>query len=110
MYRAMTLLLATVSTVVLAQQVTITPNYKEADIRQIVEAVGAVTDKNFIIDPRVNAKVTMLSSTPMTPDAFYEAFLSILEVHQRRCRRRGRHRYPGHPGPERRCSPARADT
>jgi general secretion pathway protein D len=82
MYRAMTLLLATVSTVVLAQQVTITPNYKEADIRQIVEAVGAVTDKNFIIDPRVNAKVTMLSSTPMTPDAFYEAFLSILEVHQ----------------------------
>jgi general secretion pathway protein D len=82
MYQAMTLLLATVSTVVLAQQVTITPNYKEADIRQIVEAVGAVTDKNFIIDPRVNAKVTMLSSTPMTPDAFYEAFLSILEVHQ----------------------------
>ena len=49
-YRAMTLLLATVSTIVLAQQVTITPNYKEADIRQIVEAVGAVTDKNFIID------------------------------------------------------------
>jgi general secretion pathway protein D len=78
----MTLLLATVSTIVLAQQVTITPNYKEADIRQIVEAVGAVTDKNFIIDPRVNAKVTMLSSTPMSPDAFYEAFLSILEVHQ----------------------------
>ena len=65
-----------------AQQVTITPNYKEADIRQIVEAVSAVTDRNFIIDPRVNAKVTMLSKTPMTPDAFYEAFLAILEVHQ----------------------------
>ncbi len=66
----------------IAQQVTITPNYKEADIRQIVEAVSAVTDRNFIIDPRVNAKVTMLSKTPMTPDAFYEAFLAILEVHQ----------------------------
>jgi general secretion pathway protein D len=65
-----------------AQQVTITPNYKEADIRQIVEAVSAVTNRNFIIDPRVNAKVTMLSKTPMTPDAFYEAFLAILEVHQ----------------------------
>ena len=65
-----------------AQQVTITPNYKEADIRQIVEAVSAVTDRNFIIAPRVNAKVTMLSKTPMTPDAFYEAFLAILEVHQ----------------------------
>ena len=63
------------------QQATITPNYKEADIRQIIEAVGEVTQKNFIIDPRVNAKVTMLSSTAMTPDAFYEAFLSILQVH-----------------------------
>jgi general secretion pathway protein D len=64
-----------------SQQATITPNYKEADIRQIVEAVGEVTQKNFIIDPRVNAKVTMVSSTPMTPEAFYEAFLSILQVH-----------------------------
>jgi len=64
-----------------SQQATITPNYKEADIRQIIEAVGEVTRKNFIIDPRVNAKVTMLSSTPMSPDAFYEAFLSILAVH-----------------------------
>ncbi len=63
-----------------AQQ-SITPNYKDADIRQIVEAVGAVTNKNFIIDPRVTGKVTLLSSTPMSPDAFYEAFLSILEVH-----------------------------
>jgi len=63
------------------QQATITPNFKEADIREIIEAVGAVTQKNFIIDPRVNADVTMLSSAPMAPDAFYEAFLSILEVH-----------------------------
>jgi len=64
-----------------AQEPTITPNYKDADIKQIIEAVGAVTGKNFIIDPRVSAKVTMLSSSPMSPDAFYEAFLSILEVH-----------------------------
>jgi general secretion pathway protein D len=62
------------------QEPTITPNYREADIRQIVEAVGEVTGRNFILDPRVNAKVTMLSSTPMSPDAFYEAFLSILQV------------------------------
>ena len=59
----------------------ITPNYKEADLGQIVEAVSQVTGKNFIIDPRVKAQVTMLSSTPMTPAAFYEAFLAILQVH-----------------------------
>jgi general secretion pathway protein D len=79
--QAATLLLLFVAAVAMAQQPTITPNYKDADIRKIVEAVGAVTGKNFILDPRVNAKVTMLSSTELSPDAFYEAFLSILEVH-----------------------------
>ena len=43
--------------------------------------MSEVTGKNFIIDPRVNAKVTMLSSTPMSPAAFYEAFLAVLQVY-----------------------------
>src|SRR5580658_7999975 len=60
---------------------TITPNYKDADLSQIIQAVAEVTGKNFIIDPRVNAKVTMLSATPMSPGAFYEAFLSVLQVY-----------------------------
>jgi general secretion pathway protein D len=60
---------------------TITPNYKDADLSQIIQAVAEVTGKNFIIDPRVNAKVTMLSATPMTPDQFYQAFLSVLQVY-----------------------------
>ena len=51
-------------------QTMITPNYKDADLAQIVEAVSQVTGKNFIIDPRVKAQVTMLSATPMTADAF----------------------------------------
>src|SRR5256886_1769631 len=59
----------------------ITPNFKDADITQVAEAVAAATGKNFIIDPRVRAQVTMLSSTAMTPPAFYEAFLSILQVY-----------------------------
>jgi len=77
------LALALVTGPVAAQQAqgAITPNYKDADIRQVIEAVGAVTGKNFVLDPRVKAQVTMLSSAPMTPDAFYEAFLSILAVY-----------------------------
>jgi general secretion pathway protein D len=63
------------------EDATITPNYKDADLTQIITAVGEVTGKNFIIDPRVNAKVTMLSSTPMSPAAFYEAFLAVLQVY-----------------------------
>jgi general secretion pathway protein D len=59
----------------------ITPNFKDADITQIAEAVAAATGKNFIMDPRVRAQVTMLSSTPMSPEGFYQAFLSILAVY-----------------------------
>jgi general secretion pathway protein D len=59
----------------------ITPNFKDADITQIIEAVAMATGKNFIIDPRVRAQVTMLSATSMTVDQFYQAFLAILQVH-----------------------------
>lgn len=75
------LALAFTASAAVAQSPTITPNYKDADLRQIIEAVSAITGRNFIVDPRVRAQVTMLSAEPMSPDAFYAAFLSILEVH-----------------------------
>ena len=81
---AVTLAALALSAMALAEQPNsqrITPNFKDADITQIIEAVGMATGKNFIIDPRVRAQVTMLSSTPMTPDQFYQAFLAILQVH-----------------------------
>ena len=64
-----------------AEEATITPNFKDADIRSVIEAVGEATGKSFIIDPRVRGEVTLTSSNPMTPSAFYETFLSILQVH-----------------------------
>src|SRR6185295_8436193 len=60
----------------------ITPSFKDAEIGQVIEAVAAATGKTIIPDPRVRAQVTMLSQTPMTPGAFYEAFLALLSVHQ----------------------------
>jgi general secretion pathway protein D len=59
----------------------ITPNFKDADLSQIIEAVSTATGRNIIIDPRVRAQVTLLSDKPMTPDQFYQAFLAILQVH-----------------------------
>ena len=59
----------------------IMPNYRDADLRQVVEAVGVVTGRNFLVDPRVTGEVTFLSYTPMTPESFYEAFLATLSVH-----------------------------
>ena len=74
--------LAAMVSIASAQQAgRITPNFKDADITQITEAVAAATGKNFIVDPRVRAQVTMISSTPMSPPAFYEAYLAILQVH-----------------------------
>ncbi len=64
-----------------AQDAGITLNWKDADIRIVVEAVSEATGKNFILDPRVTGKVNLLSAEPMSKDAFYEAFLSILQVH-----------------------------
>ena len=77
----LTTLVLSIASIAWAQQADVTLNWKDADIRKVVEAVSEVTGKNFILDPRVSGKVTLLSSTPMSPDAFYEAFLSILQVH-----------------------------
>ena len=72
--------LLSVAAITWSQQPAATLNWKDADIRQVVEAVSAVTGKNFILDPRVTGRVTLLSPTPLGPDALYEAFLSILQV------------------------------
>jgi general secretion pathway protein D len=76
-------LLAAVVTIASAQSGAemITPNFKNADIGQVAEAVAMATHKNFVLDPRVRAQVTMLSTTPMSPAAFYQTFLAILQVH-----------------------------
>ena len=59
----------------------ITLNLKDADIRALISTVSKFTGKNFIIDPRVKAKITVVSSETLTPEEVYEVFLSILQVH-----------------------------
>ncbi len=64
-----------------AAEETATLNLKDADIRVLIDTVASVTGKNFIIDPRVKAKVTVVSAQPMAADELYQIFLSILQVH-----------------------------
>ena len=59
----------------------ITTNFKDADITTVAEAVAAATNRTFIVDPRVRAQVNLISGSPMTPQEFYQAFLSILQLH-----------------------------
>ena len=58
-----------------------TLNLKGVDIRSLIETVSRQTGKNFIIDPRVKAKVTVISSEPVNKDKLYDLFLSVLAVH-----------------------------
>ncbi|RLA10166.1 MAG: type II secretion system protein GspD [Gammaproteobacteria bacterium] len=64
-----------------AQAQKITLNLQDADIRALINTVAEVTNTNFIIDPRVAGKVTVISVEPMDVDALYDVFLSILDVH-----------------------------
>jgi general secretion pathway protein D len=60
---------------------TVTLNLKDADIGALISTVAEVSHKNFIVDPRVKGKVTVISSRPMNSDEVYQVFLSILKVH-----------------------------
>jgi general secretion pathway protein D len=56
-------------------------NFTDTDINAVISAVAKLTDKNFIIDPRVKGKVTVITHKSMTKDEVYEVFQSVLKVH-----------------------------
>ena len=53
---------------------------KNADIRSLIETVSIQTGINFIVDPRVKAKITVITSEPVNKDKLYDLFLSVLPV------------------------------
>ena len=59
----------------------VTLNLKDADIQSFIETVAEITGKNFVVDPRVKAKVTVVSARPMGRTEIYQVFLSVLQVH-----------------------------
>lgn len=63
----------------LAQAVRI--NFRDADIRSVIESVAEVTGKTFVLDPRVNGQITIISPEAIDSELFYEAFLSTLQVY-----------------------------
>jgi general secretion pathway protein D len=72
-------LLLFLSAIVNAEDVTL--NFRETDIKDLINIISDVTKKTFVVDPRVKAKVTVISNEPMDSDQVYEVFLSILSVH-----------------------------
>lgn len=55
-------------------------NITNADIRAVIAEVSRVTNKNFVIDPRVQGKISIVSGTPLSDKELYQVFLSVLQV------------------------------
>ena len=58
----------------------VTLNFVNTDIEAVAAAIGQVTKRNFLIDPRVKGTVNIVSSRPVPASAIYDIFLSALRL------------------------------
>ena len=78
---ALLCLLMVMPPLVVAQQDNmVTLNFVNADIESVVKAVGEVTNKNFIIDPRVKGQINVISAKPVPRSKVYDLLLSALRM------------------------------
>ncbi len=54
---------------------------QEADIRAFITDVSMVTGKTFIVDPRVQGKVTISSEQSLSKGEVFEVFKDVMRVH-----------------------------
>lgn len=59
----------------------VTLNFNATDINAVISAVSEMTGRNFIVDPRVKGKVTVISHRALKASEIYQVFLSVLKVH-----------------------------
>ena len=55
-------------------------NLQDADILSVINEVSQETGRNFVVDPRVNGKITLISSKPLRKNEVYQVFLSVLSL------------------------------
>lgn len=56
-------------------------DFPNADIADIVKAISELTGRNFILDPGVRGKVTIIAPSKITVAEAYKMFLSSLAIH-----------------------------
>jgi len=56
-------------------------NFNDVDIQTLIKNTSEITGKNFVVDPRVQGKITVISQNPIAKDQIYPVFVSILNVH-----------------------------
>ena len=55
-------------------------NFRDADIRSVIESVAEITGKSFVLDPRVKGKVTIIAPQAIDTSLLYSAVLSAIQV------------------------------
>lgn len=55
-------------------------NFRDADVRSVIESVAELTGRSFVLDPRVKGKITIISPQPIEMSLLYQAVLSALQV------------------------------
>jgi len=55
-------------------------NFVDADIESVVKAIGQITNKNFLIDPRVKGTISINTAKPVPRAMTYQILLSALRV------------------------------
>lgn len=55
-------------------------DYPNADIADLVKAISELTGKNFVVDPNVRGKITIIAPSRITVAEAYKAFLSALAI------------------------------
>ena len=58
----------------------ITINFNNIELQAFTKFISDLTKKNFIIDDKVQGKVTIVSPTRISKEEAYQTFLSVLEV------------------------------
>ena len=55
-------------------------NLQDADIKAFINEVATITDQNFVLDPRINGNVTVISNKALSREEIYQLFLSVMQV------------------------------
>ncbi len=63
-----------------APQEPLTINFVGVDVESAVKAVGQVTGRNFVIDPRVKGSINIVSNRPMAPETAYQTLVAALRL------------------------------
>ncbi|MBS3754720.1 MAG: type II secretion system secretin GspD [Desulfobacterales bacterium] len=63
------------------QQQYVSIDFNEVDINVFVKFISELTGRNFVVDPRVKGKITIVSPSKISVEEAYKVFESVLEVH-----------------------------